>query len=63
MTTVAPGTTFFFRVQGLVGYAWEQEGTGLNFERPLMEVNVGDTHGGASFSISLLPRVWSVDQH
>lgn len=51
MKTVARGTTFFFRVQGLVEYAWEQEGTGLNFKRPLMaswteqEENFGDTQG------------------
>lgn len=57
MTTVAPGTTFFFRVRVLVGHVWEQEESGLNFKRPLLppwteqEENFGDTHGGANFSI------------
>lgn len=53
MTTVARGTTFFFRVQGLVEYAWEQEETGLNFRRPLNGLldraggKLWDTQGGS----------------
>lgn len=53
MTTVAPDTTFLFRVQVLMGHDWEQEETGLNVKRLLLapwteqEENFGDTQGGA----------------
>lgn len=68
MTTVAPGTTFFFRAQVLVGHVWEQEETGLSFKRPLLApwTEQGENLGILTVepaSLALLPRVWSADQH